>query len=534
MDAYPIIKFSQYSSDTPDDDLLIFAAPAKAIAKWAGIPRKGWHIRMLYQRWITPGRETELKEFWDRASTESDDQLKKFILGPTALTIAIHGEPKIQDGRIVLDYTSPLKPSDDSIAALGVVAEAVLPSIKDRLSDEQQQVLEDFSENPYQEFPDVGNDYVMESALQILQMSQNPQWFVETNEVELPEAQEIVDSLESLCRPALVVDGQHRLFGAASCDNEVWLPVVAIPNCPWTEQIYQFVVINEKAKPIETSLLTDIFGSSLTQGEQSSLRKQLDRSKVDVEERIAAVIASREQASPFFNMVKIKLSGTPPQGSNPYITEGTIRSMIEGAGRGSRGWRTDEEFYDDYVSPTFPERANWENWTDGRWRDYWFAFWTEVREFYNEQVRRELRKDDALLWNPVKQTNLTRAVTLRLFQALFIRESVARVRAVEKSRSVLAEVLGEEEAEKKIKEKIVEVAIPGDVEEFRASVREWFLDKGIPVRFFAKKWKGSLDDPQGVQDLTFEMEKAFSYSQEGKRYHTASNTVFAVGEDWEL
>lgn len=57
MPKYPAITFHQYESTGNDDALIFFAAPAKALAAWAGIPRKGWHVRMLYQRWITPSRE---------------------------------------------------------------------------------------------------------------------------------------------------------------------------------------------------------------------------------------------------------------------------------------------------------------------------------------------------------------------------------------------------------------------------------------------------------------------------------------------
>ena len=81
-EEFPVIRFNQYESAGSDDELLLFSAPAKAIAGWAGIPRKGWHVRMLYQRWITPGRERELKEFWDRASSPDTTAPKKFILGP--------------------------------------------------------------------------------------------------------------------------------------------------------------------------------------------------------------------------------------------------------------------------------------------------------------------------------------------------------------------------------------------------------------------------------------------------------------------
>src|SRR5690606_38611448 len=105
--------------------------------------------------------------------------------------------------------------------------------------------------------------------------------------------------------------------------------------------IYQFVVVNEKAKRVETSLLTDIFGSSLTRPEQRYLRGKLARVKCEIEPRIAATVASRDPRSPFFNMVKVKLEGAAPGNANPYIPETAIRYLIEGGGE-TLGWRTDD------------------------------------------------------------------------------------------------------------------------------------------------------------------------------------------------
>lgn len=530
MPQFPVIHFSQYESSDSDDDLLLFAAPAKAIAAWAGIPRKGWHVRMLYQRWITPGRERELKDFWQRASTPDPADGKRFILGPTALTIAIHGPAEIQNGEIILDYQSPIDLSKPLLANLSSIAQTSLALLRQRLTAGQQLVLDEFTKNPTQEFPESDHDYVLDSAMQIVQMREQPEWFVEKHSLSDEEIREIITALESISRPAVVVDGQHRLFGAADSDAAIWLPVVAIPNCPWSEQIYQFVVINEKAKPIEASLLTDIFGSSLTRQEQRSLRTKLERSKVDVEQRIAAVIASRETDSPFYGMVKFQLQGQAPAGSTPYLPESAIRFLIEG-GRGGRGWRNDDEFFDVYVAPNLPGRPEWESWTAGRWREYWFAFWRTVRDYYNEQAQKAKGDTGFLLWNPNLQTNLTKSVTLRLFQSLFMKVAVERVQVIEKTREVLAKALGPDSADREVKKQTAEVAIPATIPEFEKTVRDWFLDKGIPVRFFLKQWKSSLDDAQGQSALQDEMEKAFRYMQEGRRYHTRNTDVFAVSDE---
>ena len=536
--GYPVIDFRQFGSESDDDRLLIFAAPANAVASWAGIPQKGWHLRMLYQRWVTKTRENQLINFWNTASTRRDDQPKSYILGPTALTIAIHKDAKIVDGKIYLEYESIITASMSPADKLAQVAHVSLQRIQQRLTPDKQQLVQTFVDSPMQALPKVAHDYVLDGSLQIAQMANAPDWFIETNKMNDDEVSSLTDALEAMCRPALVVDGQHRLFGAANCANEVWLPVVAIPNCPWSEQIYQFVVINEKAQRVETSLLTDIFGSSLTTEEQMQLRKQLERSNVSVEDRIAAVIANRDSNSPFYNMVKVKLEGPVPFDAMPYVPESAIRLLINGGGRGSRGWRNDDEFYEWYVRPAFPDRDSWEQWTNGAWRDYWFAFWQTIGEFYNKEaddfarVKPKVWDVGRKLWDTKQQTNLTKAVTLRLFQTLFMDEAIARVKRIHDSRSDLIELLDDQElAEEKIRQKVAERALPDNVDEFRNSVREWFLTTGVPVRTFIYPWKGSLDDPQGQQDLAAELRKAYNLCQSGKRYRADSSAIFASGDD---
>jgi hypothetical protein len=527
MAGYPMIEFHQYDSNSADDRLLMFAAPAREIWSWAGIPRKGWQVRMLYQRWITESRKQEVTSFWNEAGTERPTQPKRFLVGPTALTIAMFSEPELDgNGNILLDYEPPFEPDDNDVLKLGKAASVVLSRMRPRLESEETEILQSAEANPQDEIPNVGSNYVLESLCQIAQMASDAEFFVSRYNIEDTQLVELIQSLEALARPALVVDGQHRLYGAAHSIHPVSLPVVAMPDSPWMEQIYQFVVINEKAQRVETSLLTDIFGSSLTPSEQRIIRQQLDRSGAQVEQRIAAVVAAREEASPFYGLVRIRLEGEAPSGVTSFIPEATIRQLIEG-GRGTRGWRSDDEFFQTFVQPTFPDRAVWDSWTDGRWREYWFAFWSEVRDFYNERAAKE--KPPTELWGSRGQSNLTKAVTLRLLQKLFISKAIARVDDVKRTRDTLVAVLGEEQADEKLAEQIREKAIPEHIDEFRKMVRAWFLEKGVPVRVFTNTWVSSLDDAAGQQDLYDELLQAFDKAQRGERYTARNNRVYAVG-----
>jgi hypothetical protein len=529
--AYPVIAFNQFASGTEEDRLFLFAAPAKDIISWAGIPRKGWHMRMLYQRWVADPRKAELKDFWTTAANPDRERGETLILGPTAITVAMTGQPVIDQQQITLEHTPLINLKDDPLENLQKLAATLRPVIVARLTEAQREAVRQFALAPKEALPEIEHDYVLESALQLVQMEHDAAWFRDENDISDEAIVDLVSAMEAICRPAIVVDGQHRLIGAAAAPAPVWLPVVLIPHCTWMEQIYQFIVINEKAQRVEPSLLTDIFGSSLTKEEQRRLRDRLERARVDVEARIASVVANRDPASPFYNMVRVALPGKTPEGMNPYITDRTIRLLIDGTTRDSRGWRSDDDFYKYYVQPTFPIREEWDSWASGAWRPYWFGFWHTVGAYYDDQAKKYLKKPDARLWNPEQLTNLTKAVGLRLFQRLFMEKAVDRVRELEKMRPILVEELGEEIADKRLREKEKELAIPADVEEFKRNVLSWFLEKGVPVRFFTAQWKESLDDDRGRRDLYDEMVEAFAKSSKDERYVVRNRDVFEIREE---
>lgn len=526
---YNYIEFNQYNSKSHSDKLIMFAAKAKDLYSWAGIPRKGWHIRMLFQRPITATREEELTSFWKNASKPSDGD--DLIVGPTAIIIAIQDEIVVKDKQICLDYKSEIDLLDENTAKVtSDVANALWNRVVNRLDSDQKHILEERKKNPFEVFPDVANDYVFEFALQLQQLKTNAERFFEENNIDSDSQVEIIQAMEAILRPAIVVDGQHRLFGAAHIEEDVILPVVAIPHCPWTEQVYQFVVINEKAQRVDQSLLSDIFGSSITHKEQVSIRKRLARSNVEVESRIAATIANREPQSPFRNMVVVKMTGTAPADIRPYLSDRTIRVLIDGSSQKySAGWRTNEEFYNIFVSPTIPNKEDWDSWGIGKWRDYWFEFWNTVKEFYNKE---SVEKGVPPLWIQTEQTNLTKAVTLRQMQTLFMINCVESIKRLDENREILVEALGNAElADKKIIEQKKDRALPSEINEFKNFVINNFLKNGIPHKVFSANWKNSLDDADGQQELWDTLTKAYTKSRKGETFHVRGQIFEASDND---
>jgi len=514
--SYPVLPFNQFGRSDNSDQLLLFAPKAKDLAAWAGIPRKGWRIRMLFQRWVTPGRGRELTQFWDTA-------VKDGIHGPSAIIVALQDDPRIVDGALHLEYNSPTDDVQTPEDRLAILAKEIAPRIEKRLREQDLDLLRAFQDAPLRDLPQVGHDYVLEFALQLSQMKTDPSWFITTNHIAKNELPGLITSMEALVRPALVVDGQHRLWGAQAVEQDIYLPVVAFTNADWMQQIYQFVVINEKAQKVDSELLNDIFASSLTPSEQEQVRHRFASVKVDIEERIAGVLAGRDDQSPFFEMVRLSLPDPPEAERDAYISQTIIQSLIEG-GRGSHGWRSDNAFYEHYVRPTFPNRADWEDWRNGAWRKYWFAFWSEVRDFYRPQAR-PFRGKDFDIWNKSVQTNLTKGVGLKMFQRFFMERAISWTREAEGALKVLEEHLGKKKAREAIQESVRKEALPPDVEDFRQQVRERVLEN-FPVRFFTGNWEASLDDSTGHERLLFQMKDAF----ERDSWRASGGGVFVAGD----
>jgi hypothetical protein len=525
LGRFPAIEFHQYD-DGANDRMVIFAAPASILVQWAGVPRKGWRLRALYQRWITPGREQEVKQFW-RDAAAYDRAGHRYLLGPTALTLATTQDLHLEDGRIVLEYENPVIAIQGDAERLSLVATLALERLKTRLLPSELESLEIVP--PPAEDVEYESNHVLESAIQIAQMAQSPEEFIAIHQIPDDEVRELIQALEALCRPALVVDGQHRLLGAALTEHQVNLPVVLLPHATWVDQVFQFVLINEAAKKVDTSLLTDIFGNSLTPSEQDEVRERLRTSKIDVEARIAAVVADQDPASPFRGLVRVNLGGpVPADQSRGFLTEATIRQLIDG-GRGTAGFRRSDDFYKDVVQLAIPDREAWEGWQSGAWRLYWYAFWRAVRDYYNEEAKNA--GFDGLLWSSERQTNLTKAVTLRLLQQLFIEKAVERSKAVDVLLPVLEGRFSAEEAASILLEEKQKVALPATPDIFQAEVREWFLAKGIPVRVFTRPWVTSLDDAAGLAALKDELQRAWEITNRGDRYIARNKFVFEISDD---
>lgn len=107
------------------------------------------------------------------------------------------------------------------------------------------------------------------------------------------------DSQHEDSRPALVIDGQHRLFGAASYEDEnIPFLVVSILQAKPEEMAFQFIVINNKSVKVPTSLVKSLVANYSEI--ELSLGERLLTAGISYGNRSAFLIAAdNSESSPF-------------------------------------------------------------------------------------------------------------------------------------------------------------------------------------------------------------------------------------------
>ena len=120
-----------------------------------------------------------------------------------------------------------------------------------------------------------------------------------------------MDTLKQMLKPGLIIDGQHRLHGAAKTEQNIKFLVCGMVDIPWKEQVFQFAIINDKAKKIDKAFITSLAAISLTSSELSKLQDRLIQAKVNIDEVEVMTQIGYDRDSPFLNHVDFKVKNNP-------------------------------------------------------------------------------------------------------------------------------------------------------------------------------------------------------------------------------
>jgi len=135
---------------------------------------------------------------------------------------------------------------------------------------------------------------------------------------------------------AWVIDGQHRLYGAASAKEEAVLPVIAFQSIPEGEQAALFVDINKKQTSVPGGLLWDLY-SDIYEGSDDRRQHRLCQ--------ISKTSKCLSQQGPLHD--KIDIESKPATGSAPLKLT-TVCTTIERYAR----WEYLKDERDDTKTPT--------------------------------------------------------------------------------------------------------------------------------------------------------------------------------------
>jgi DGQHR domain-containing protein len=123
------------------------------------------------------------------------------------------------------------------------------------------------------------------------------------------------DALEEfvtgVSKPGLIIDGQHRVFGAKNVsDFEVRVPVILLPGLSYQEQVFHFYVLNNKAKPLSKTELRTIVSTSLGNREIDALYDRFKQVGVTAEQTEWTHRMNNEKSSPFHRLINMGLAGS--------------------------------------------------------------------------------------------------------------------------------------------------------------------------------------------------------------------------------
>lgn len=398
--------------------IVTFVARAGDIARWAGVPRKaeelGKGTYTGFQRALDEERAEDIEDFF----TEPKN------LSPTAIVVAFREE------------TCTITPVDESVASTlrspNEPGELVWVSFQldDFESKSMEQLLQQFlasatrrvanesgngsstdaeSQSESEEVTDASEFEVHDSHLRAFVNWLERGLAASRAGLPMPDGvteEQLRGTLESMLTPAMLVDGQHRVYGGLRQEESLPFTVCALINAPWEEQVFQFVVINQQAEGIQGSFLSAIVSSSLTQAEVQDLDHRLESAGVNVQAAEMMDRINSDAGSPFHGMVKFGVVGE--RGWLPYVG---MRQLA------LSWWRISGSDFSRVVEPACSggtRRERMEDWKRRQWWNYFSSFWGVVRARYEPTPTGEIA-----LWRD-KESQLLRVVTLQAMQRLFL------------------------------------------------------------------------------------------------------------------
>lgn len=453
---YLAIKVQQRQSAEP---FYIVSGKAKDITKWADVPRVKDTFKVGYQRELDTKRAEKVTNFLEQDS--------KNIM-PGSILISVN------KNNIVINemdkeknlYEIIIKNDDQDIQTL---VKKLEKELYNRLSEEEKDFVDSknefiIDENSDEKEPNSdcdNNEVVAKSYLsKIVYELKNYDKLDDSRKTEINEY------VNSISKPGLILDGQHRVFGAKEVSGDFHLPLVILPGLSASEQVFHFYIINNKAIPIKSTQLRSVISTSLSSFEIDNLYTRFRKSGINTEESIWTTRINEDVNSPFFNIVDFGYEdsvGIIPENVMFQVAKQFLQTLPK------------------KFKQLFEENEEWNNDKDYTYRlNMFYIFWSTIKTVYINAWEQCINKRDT--------RNILMKVSLIVLQEFIFSKFEGNIAFSKMYNAPLAF-----DSEEALREQIKVVL------------------KDLTEDFFTKEWTAkSLDTPEGQKMLKEQIVMAVS------------------------
>lgn len=279
-----------------------------------------------------------------------------------------------------------------------------------------------------------------------------------------PARQQAIQSyIDGVSKPGFIIDGQHRVFGAkdvSECD--VRLPVVLLPALAFSEQVFQFYVLNSKARPLKPTELRRIISTSLTNAEIDNLYLRFKAAGIEAEEARWTLKMNTDPCSPFRSRIDFGY-GEPGAVIPENVADQVVRAFM----------KMPKGRYRQLMSPLG------ERWVDPDKRlEIFFWLWNAIKDVYADAWKSaEIQADEG------KKHQLFMKVSLLTLQSFLLSRFVTALPY--RNPNDDPPLSSQEEVAKIVKSTLT----------------------NLPAEFFEREWKmKQIDTSEGRRQLALFME----------------------------
>lgn len=276
---------------------------AEKLLEWCDVPRKKEEFMAGYQRALDE-RHRHITDFFtvDQSKGNNGDNII-----PSSIIIAARNEnfsvkSRGENGAVEIEITIDSKDEQTNF-------NEVLSSLKQRLSQEEldslslEQIREDSLGDELEEEVEMPPESYLAQIVKLLEQTRG-----DLNNLDEELRGVVKDFISGVSKPGLILDGQHRVWGAKNVsDFPVHLPVVLLPGLSFSEQVFHFYVLNNKARPLNKTELRTIISTSLSKKEIEQLYDRFAQVGVTAEETEWTFRMNNDASSPFNSLIDLKL-----------------------------------------------------------------------------------------------------------------------------------------------------------------------------------------------------------------------------------